>query len=313
MYGEILNNCGPSKRQYSHYTQYIKVTDNRTGDAVTAAVNNKQAGTAASSSYKSGVSANNVVLWAESHDTYEGEAGSAGISTTRNISDEVIAKAWALVAARKDSTALFFARPAANMGQASTDTTYKSAAGSEVNKFKNAFVGQSEYLGSSGNIAYVRRGTTGIVLSNVNGTTASVNISGTGMANGSYVDTVTGSTFTVSNGTLSGTIGKSGVAVVYKSTATPKATSSKESGTFEGETLTVKLGLENAVSGTYALEDSAPVTFTGTPTIRIGSDYNYGDTITLNLTATDASGQTKSYSYKYKEDRARRLGHICIL
>ena len=304
MYGEILNNCGPSSRQYSHYTPYIKVTDNRTGDAVTAAVKNKNAGQAASSSYKSGAGAGNIVLWTESHDTYEGEAGSAGISNTSSLTDDVITKSWALVAARKDSTALFFARPAAKMGQASSNTTYKSAAVSEVNKFKNAFVGQSEYLGSSGSIAYVRRGTTGIVLSNVGGAegaTANVNISGTGMANGSYVDTVTGNTFTVSNGTLSGTIGKSGVAVVYKSTSTPKATSSKESGAFEGETLTVKLGLENAVSGTYALEDSAPVTFTGTPTIRIGSDYSYGDTITLNLTATDAAGQTESYVYKYKK------------
>ena len=222
MYGEILNNCGPSSRKYTHYTSYINVTDNRTGDAITAAVNSKNASSATKSSYTaisgqngdSNLKASNILLWAESHDTYEGDAGSAGIANTSNVSDEVIAKAWALVAARKDSTALFFARPASNMGQVPTDTTYKSAAVSEVNKFKNAFVGQSESLGSSGSIAYVRRGTTGIVLSNVNGTTASVNISGTGMANGTYVDTVTGNKFTVSGGTLSGQIGASGVAVV---------------------------------------------------------------------------------------------------
>ena len=312
MYGEILNNCGPSSRKYTHYTSYINVTDNRTGDAITAAVNSKNASSATKSSYTaisgqygdSNLKASNILLWSESHDTYEGTAGSAGISNTANLSDDVITKSWALVASRKDSTALFFARPASNMGQVPTDTTYKSAAVSEVNKFKNAFVGQSESLGSSGSISYVRRGTTGIVLSNVGGTagsTAAVNISGTGMANGTYVDTVTGNQFTVTSGTLKGTIGTSGVAVVYQSTSTPKATASKESGSFEGETMTVKLGLENAVSGTYALEDSAPVSFTGTPTIRIGSDYSYGDTITLNLTATDAAGQTKSYSYKYKK------------
>ncbi len=296
----------------THYTPYINVTDNRTGDAITAAVNSKSAGNATKSSYTAisgqngdtNLKASNIVLWSESHDTYEGNAGSAGIANTSNLSDDVITKSWALVASRKDSTALFFARPASNMGQVPTDTTYKSAAVSEVNKFKNAFVGQSESLGSSGSISYVRRGTTGIVLSNVGGTagsTAAVNISGTGMANGTYVDTVTGNQFTVTSGTLKGTIGTSGVAVVYQSTSTPKATASKESGSFEGETMTVKLGLENAVSGTYALEDSAPVSFTGTPTIRIGSDYSYGETITLNLTATDAAGQTKSYSYKYKK------------
>ena len=119
-------------------------------DAITAAVNSKNAGNATKSNYTAisgqngdtNLKASNIVLWSESHDTYEGSAGSAGISNTSNLTDDVITKSWALVAARKDSTALFFARPAAKMGQASSNTTYKSAAVSEVNKFKNAFVGQ---------------------------------------------------------------------------------------------------------------------------------------------------------------------------
>lgn len=307
IYGEILNNCG-ADRSYSSYTKYINVTDNRTGDAVLYNVSKGKASTATNATYKSGVAASNAVLWAESHDTYEGNSGSSGFSNTADVSDENVVKAWAIVASRKDSTALFFARPGtALMGGVSTDTTYKSTAVSEINKFHNLFVGQSEKLGSSGDIAYVARGTSGIVLSNCKGTNASVSISGTGLADGKYTDTVSGAEFTVANGVLTGSIGKTGVAVVYNGTTTPKAINSVESGSFRGDTMTLTLGLENATSGTYCLDDSTPVKFTGTTSIRIGSDYKPGETITLTVTATDGV-KTSSMVYKYTKSTAQESG-----
>lgn len=307
IYGEILNNCG-ADRSYSSYTKYINVTDNRTGDAVLYNVTRGKASTATNAKYKSGVAASNAVLWAESHDTYEGSSGSSGFSNTAGISDENVVKAWAIVASRKDSTALFFARPGtALMGGVSTDTTYKSTAVSEINKFHNLFVGQSEKLGSSGDIAYVARGTSGIVLSNCKGTNANVSISGTGLADGKYTDTVSGAEFTVANGVLTGSIGKTGVAVVYNGTTTPKAINSVESGSFRGDTMTLTLGLENATSGTYCLDDSTPVKFTGTTSIRIGSDYKPGETITLTVTATDGV-KTSSMVYKYTKSTAKESG-----
>lgn len=307
IYGEILNNCG-ADRSYSSYTKYINVTDNRTGDAVLYNVTKGKASTATNATYKSGVAASNAVLWAESHDTYEGNSGSSGYSNTSSVSDEDVVKAWAIVASRKDSTALFFARPGtALMGGVSTDTTYKSTVVSEINKFHNLFVGQSEKLGSSGNIAYVARGTSGIVLSNCKGTNASVSISGTGLADGKYTDTVSGAEFTVANGVLTGSIGKTGVAVVYNGTTTPKAINSVESGSFRGDTMTLTLGLENATSGTYCLDDSTPVKFTGTTSIRIGSDYKPGETINLTVTATDGV-KTSSMVYKYTKSTAQESG-----
>lgn len=307
IYGEILNNCG-ADRSYSSYTKYINVTDNRTGDAVLYNVTKGKASTATNAKYKSGVAASNAVLWAESHDTYEGSSGSSGFSNTAGISDENVVKAWAIVASRKDSTALFFARPGtALMGNISTDSTYKSTAVSEINKFHNLFVGQSEKLGSSGDIAYVARGTSGIVLSNCKGTNASVSISGTGLADGKYTDTVSGAEFTVANGVLTGSIGNTGVAVVYNGTTTPKAINSVESGSFRGDTMTLTLSLENATSGTYCLDDSTPVKFTGTTSIRIGSDYKPGETINLTVTATDGV-KTSSMVYKYTKSTAQESG-----
>lgn len=308
IYGEILNNCG-ADRSYSSYTKYINVTDNKTGDAVLYNVTKGKASTATNAKYKSGVAASNAVLWAESHDTYEGSSGSSGFSNTAGISDENVVKAWAIVASRKDSTALFFARPGtALMGNISTDSTYKSTAVSEINKFHNLFVGQSEKLGSSGDIAYVARGTSGIVLSNCNGTNASVSISGTGLADGKYTDTVSGAEFTVANCVLTGSIGNTGVAVVYNGTTTPKAINSVESGSsFKGDTMTLTLSLENATSGTYCLDDSTPVKFTGTTSIRIGSDYKPGETINLTVTATDGV-KTSSMVYKYTKSTAQESG-----
>lgn len=302
IYGEILNQCG-SGRSFSSYTKYINITDNSTGDATLSNVVNGNASSAASSKYKSGQDASKLVLWAESHDTYEGSSGN-----TAKISDENIVKTWAIVASREDATALYFSRPGnALMGEAGTDATYKSTAVSEINKFHNLFVGQSEKLGSSDNVAYVARGTSGIVLSNCGGNEKDVSISGTGMADGTYTDTITGNKFTVSGGVLTGSIGSTGVAVVYDGETTPRNTVSVESGSFSEDTMTVTLGLDNATSGTYCLDNSTPVKYSDSITIRIGSDYNAGETINLTLTATDGKN-TNSTTYHYKKTASTSSG-----
>ena len=313
-YGEILNGIG--NRDLSGYTNRMRVTENKYSDNITAGVAKGSTNMASSTNYQLSGSASKAVVWAESHDTYMGESGSSSYSNTSGITDAQIARAWAIVAARKGSTPLFFARPgSAMMGQAAGDLSYKSTVVSEINKFHNAFASvDSEKVGVSGSSVYVARGTGGIVISNLSGNAGSVSISGTGLADGTdYVDTVTGNTFTVSGGTVSGSIGSTGVAVVYKSTATPKATASVETGSFTDDTMTVQLSLENAVSGTYALENSAPVTFTGSPTIRIGSDYNVGETITLNLTAKDAAGNTSANTYYYTKKAPTSSGIYVFL
>ncbi len=100
------------------------------------------------------------------------------------------------------------------MGLASTDDTWNSAAVAEVNKFKNVFNGQSEYLSSLGNTAYIERGTKGVVISNLDGA-GEVRLNANKIVDGTYTDHVTGNTFTVADGVISGTVGSSGVAVVY--------------------------------------------------------------------------------------------------
>ncbi|MCH5298743.1 MAG: hypothetical protein J1E96_06485 [Ruminococcus sp.] len=311
-YGEVLNTAGGG-RSMSGYTNLdggkYRITDNTTSNSIRNAVTGHNASGAINASYSLSGGATHAVLWAESHDTYlNTEAGN-----TTSVSDSDIVKAWAMVASRKDATALYFARTnGMSMGGMGTNTTYKSVAVAEINKFHNYFVGQSEKTGTSGSIAYVARGNSGIVLVNVNGTTANANVSGTGLANGSYKDMITGNSFTVSNGTVSGQIGSTGVAVVTTGSTTPTVFADQESQTFKSETITIGLTLSNATSGTYQLDNYTPVSFTGSPKIRIGSDYKAGDTIKLTLTATDGV-ETNTTTYYYTKATAASSGVYIIL
>lgn len=306
-YGEVLNTPG-TYRSYSSYTnQGLSITDNGASADIRNGITNGSAYSVAKVSYNVG-EASDAVLWAEYHDSYLGTSES-----TTALSNEDIVKIWAIVASRKDATALFFPRTDSMlMGGAPADSTYKSLAVAEINRFHNECVGESETLGSSGSFAYVVRGQKGIVISNTNGTSADISIDGINLPDGNYTDMITGNKFTVVNGILSGEMGSTGVAVVTNGTTTPTVSADKENQTFEGETITVTLSLNNATSGTYQLDNYKPVEFTGSTVIRMGSDYNYGDTFKLTLTATDGV-KTTSATYKYTKKQAASSGVYAMI
>ena len=216
IYGEALGNTCTSA--LTDYTDYMKLTDDDVGN--TALIKGVVAGNAqnlANSVYSKKandnvrIAAEDSIIWAESHDTYMNDDGAS-----RNTTNAQIVKAWAIEGARNQSTSLFFARPNPTMGLASSDTTWKSAPVVEVNKFKNLFDGKSEYLSydNSSKVALLERGKKGAVISKISSGT-SVSISVNRMVDGEYTDHVSGSTFTVSNGVLTGTLDSSGVAVIY--------------------------------------------------------------------------------------------------
>ncbi len=195
----------------SGYMQYMAMTDNVTGNNVRTNVANGNASGLAASGYNRGSTPRNYVIWAESHDTYEADESSG-------VSSDKIVKTWAIVGARAESTALFLARPNELMGMASTDTSWKSAAVAAVNKFKTYFNGSGESLRSNSTTAWIERGTSGsagVVIDKLDGA-GWVSLTTGWMSNGTYADEVTGNIFTVSNGTISGYVGPTGVAVVYK-------------------------------------------------------------------------------------------------
>ena len=209
-YGEILHY---PVTDIGNYTEYMSVTDHWSGEQVMIAANNNNVTRMADTHYYKDATADKSVLWCESHDTYMG-------GETRNYSDNSIIKGWAIVASRADASALFFARPNSNMGAASSNTTWKSKAVAEVNKFKNFFDGTGESVSAENNCCYNERGTTGVVISRPSGSGA-VSLTAKKMEDGTYKDQVSGGTFTVSNGKITGNVGSTGVAVVYNTSQNP--------------------------------------------------------------------------------------------
>lgn len=204
LYGEILGGAGTD---IANYTQYMAVTDNETGNSARGAVVNHNASGLANYSYYKGSSPDKSVLWAESHDTWCDHSSDG-------VSDTDIAKTWAIVGARADSTSLFLARPGVEtMGESGTDS-WMGQVVREVNKFKNHFNGATEYLSDYGSVAYIERGVNGAVLVNL-GSGSYVSVPAHRIKDGSYTDQISGNTFTVTNGMISGEMDVSGVAVIY--------------------------------------------------------------------------------------------------
>lgn len=297
-YGEILNSAGTDIEEY---TQYMEVTDNKASDRSLVAANNSSAKNLSRSDYIIADNADEAVLWVESHDTYMGNSGSQGLSNTKNVSDATITKAWAITGARADSTALFFARPNSTMGKASTNTTWYSKPIAEINKFKKEFNGQSETLSYSGKVTYIERGTTGVSIAKLDGS-GDVSLTAKAMQDGTYTDQITGNTFTVSDGVISGTVGDSGVAIVYNTseipTPKPTMTVSNTGGKFT-DTLTITAALTGSSTlGSYKVGSNPAVEFTGSTSFTIGSDVNLGDVVSVVYTATDGNSKT-TYLYEY--------------
>ena len=120
------------------------------------------------------------------------------------------------------------------------------------------------------------------------------------MAAGTYIDQVSGNTFTVSSGRISGSVGSSGVAVVYNATAPgPSVSVNPGSKSFKTDTLNVTLTLSNATSGSYSVDGGSFQSFTGTKTVTIGSGKAYGSTISLVVKATNGSETSSPQTYTY--------------
>lgn len=303
-YGEVLQDKNVKETEYA---QYIGQTASNYGREIRGAVQAKDFSVGRISNYQHSVSPDKLVTWVESHDTYCNDGESAGISEWQ------IKMAWALLAARKEGTPLFFSRPdGSSVGNrwgnnkigAKGNDAFKDPEVAAVNKFRNAMVGESEYLrniNGSSQILSVERGTKGQVIINL-GDSISIN-SDTKLANGSYKDQVSGRTFTVSNGKISGQLDGGKIAVLYdaKVQDIPSVTANPGTTTFKTNTLDVTLNLANVSSAKYSIKGQSG-SFTNGKKIQIGADMANGETATLTLTGVGNDGNTvtKTYSYTKK-------------
>ena len=226
-YGEVLSTAGHT-RKMNYYAPYLDMTEISYAYTITEGFGkDHSASKVANQLFKDwlgvGVetlAASDLVLMAESHDTFAQNPGSFS-----EYSTEVINKAWSVAVARADASALYFARPS---GYNTTDGctgvlgncetfNWMDVEVAEANKLHNAFVGSPEAVYAAGNLVVVERYNAedcGAVIANAAGTTASVSFDAQHLADGAYYDQITGNAFTVSGGHVSGQMGTTGIAVL---------------------------------------------------------------------------------------------------
>jgi len=253
-----------------------------------------------------GGSGDKLVTWVESHDTYCNDHNSAGFS------DWYIRMGWAVIAARSEGTPLFFNRPANSssgnvwgdnlIGKAGNDE-WKSTEVAAVNRFHNAMIGEGDYMRNPNNsreILQIDRGTKGTCIINLGGSTSINNT--TTMADGQYKDQVSGRTFTVSGGRISGQLDGGKIAVIYNAEpiVVSGITASPDSGSYRTDTQRVTISTDNVNNAQYRIDSGSWTSFSGSTTVTIGSaDDAFGTKHTLYVQGTDKNGQTVSETFTY--------------
>lgn len=311
-YGEILDGTGgDDKTLFPEYQKYMSITDNGYGNGFASSFNSGQVNSSIGNFNQRGAATDKLVYWGESHDTYANDGGSS-----KNMSQNVIDRAYAVVAGNNGATALYFSRPSSTdknsmkLGQkGSTHFTSKEVA--EVNHMHNICAGEPNYYVHKDNVAaQVRQNGAIIVLGRGNNQSVSfANGAGDGkwLKAGTYTDKVGGGTFTVTTSTISGQVGSTGIAVIYNGTISsdPSVTLSPATGTsFSEETTTITATAENATSAWIQVDGGSKQTFTTSTTVTIGSGVDYGKSITISWGATGSDGKTASGSATYNKVKA---------
>lgn len=314
-YGEVLQD---NISRDADYANLMSITASQYGHSIRDMLRNRNVNAGNLGNYQAGVDPSKLVLWVESHDTYaNGKTDSESESAW--MSDEDLKLGWAMITARAKGTPLFFSRPVGGgngvrfpeqtkLGDAGSNL-YKDPTIVAVNKFHNAMVGQSEYIRNPNgdtNVAMIERGTQGAVIANLSDSEKSLNTE-TKLANGTYKDQISGKTYTVSNGRLSGSIARRSVLVLTKGDVNPASLSvqgyQEGSHTFLTDTLNLTLQTSNTSEATYSVNNGAPIKFENGKVITIGSQVQFGETVTVTLSAKNAKGETVQSVYRFtKED-----------
>ena len=312
-YGEILDSTGGDDNVlFPEYQTYMSITDNGYGNGFANSFAGGSINGSVGNFNQRNARTEKLVYWGESHDTYANDGGES-----KNKSQNVIDRAYAVVAGNNGATALYFSRPAQ---KAKNDIKFgdkgsvhfKDAEVAQVNYMHNVCAGEPNYyVKGNGVCAQVRKSGAIIVLGNGSDRDVTVaNGAGDGkwLMSGTYKDMVGGGVFTVNASTISGHVGESGIAVIYNAgpiVLTPEVVFNPADGTaFSDESLTVTATPLNAVSAWIQVNDGAKQTFTAAKQFTVGADVAYGKNVTITWGATDKDGKTETGSVTYKKVKA---------
>ncbi len=312
-YGEILDGTGGNDNVlFPEYQTYMSITDNGYGNGFANSFAGGSINESVGNFNQRNAKTEKLVYWGESHDTYANDGGQS-----KNKSQNVIDRAYAVVAGNNGATALYFSRPAQ---KAKNDIKFgdkgsvhfKNAEVAQVNYMHNVCAGEPNYyVKGDGVCAQVRKSGAIIVLgrgSDRDVTVANGAGDGKWLKSGTYKDMVGGGAFTVNASTISGHVGESGIAVIYNAGSIvlpPEVVFNPADGTaFSDETLTVTATPLNAVSAWIQVNDGAKQDFTAAKQFTVGADVAYGKNVTITWGATDKDGKTETGSVTYKKVKA---------
>lgn len=312
-YGEILDSTGGDDNVlFPEYQTYMSITDNGYGNGFANSFAGGSINGSVGNFNQRNAKTEKLVYWGESHDTYANDGGES-----KEKSQNVIDRAYAVVAGNNGATALYFSRPAQ---KAKNDIRFgdkgsvhfKDAEVAQVNHMHNVCAGEPNYyVKGNGVCAQVRKSGAIIVLGSGSDRDVTVaNGAGDGkwLKSGTYKDMVSGGAFTVNASTISGHVGESGIAVIYQSgpiVLTPEVLFDPADGTaFSDKTLTVTATPLNATSAWIQVNGGEKETFTAAKQFTVGADVAYGKNVTITWGATDKAGKTETGSVTYKKVKA---------
>lgn len=311
VYGEILNNVGgqSEKRSVTYYTPYMDFTET---NASTYVRNNAVAGIYTNLAKEDiltyeGVTSDNVLLWAESHDTYAND-----VHETTNILQADIDRAYAVLASRNDFPVLYFARPSegATLGSVST-YAWQSEAISEINRFHNQFIGCENHLSSSadGSIFLNEKDNNGdygavLVLTPEEGVAnTEVSLPVTLLEDGTYIDQISGNEFEVKSGILTGEVGETGIVTLFepKVVDIPVITVSNDGSMPSYDPIPVHIEVRNAESSYYQIDVGEEISFSGETDVTLGEEISSGRIHLRVVAENEAKKVVQEYTYTKRD------------
>lgn len=149
------------------YTSHMNVTDSSAFYTMKDAVSSGS-GNATPFYPSANFTAENAIMWDESHDTYTDPNQTLWMTVDHRN------RMWALCAGRAEITCVYLARPDDStslnplynitMGEGAK-TSWANNATAQINKFHNRHIGDSEYCtANSGGRAYIERGDSGCII-----------------------------------------------------------------------------------------------------------------------------------------------------
>lgn len=333
IYGEVLSPFGTDAK---NYTQYMRITDSSYGSTLRNALNSAASTPSLAKYGVNGVSGSDLVTWVESHDNFV-----SGETSSYKLKHNTLLLGWGVIGARKESPALYLVRSEhEKLGQVSGGMTIKydelmggpgnilwqDKTVKEINRLKNQYADQNEAVYTDGTAFLVQRGNDAMVISNYGKLQYNANIKTT-LNDGTYTDKISGSTFTVNGGVLTGTVKPQTVALFYTSTGSAPVSTATVAGkpvktsdtaafitdnsaqfscTFDQPLTSVEISVNGKQSDNFAaISDASDSSKIVGASAVIGEGIEYGEIINVTVKAESENGTiTDVYSIQKKNPNA---------